>query len=331
MKKLKLSLAVGLYDRTVPLFTGDVEIEGCEIYPVNIKPAEAFHRACKFGEFDITEMSLSSHAVMTSAGTAKYVGIPAFPSRAFRHSSIYIRTDRGIRRAEDLRGKVIGLQEYQQTASVFVRGLLDDEHGLKATDIKWRQGGIEQPGRGERSPLNLPPEIDIQPIPDHCTLSDMLASGEIDGVISATVPPSFVDRAPCVDRLFPDFVTADQAYYKRSKIFPIMHMIGIRRSLVERHPWLPVSVYKAFAKAKQIAVDRLGVVGHFSATLPWPMAQREHARSLMGEDYWSYGNTESNRHVLETFMRYASNQFLIARPMPWQELFAESTLDLSAN
>ncbi len=329
MKKLELSLAVGIYDRTVPIFDGQVEIEGCEVAAVPLLPEECFHRAFKFAEFDVTEMSMSSHTVMTGAGKAQYVGIPAFPSRVFRHSGIYIRTDRGISKPEDLKGKTIGIPEYQQTANVFIRGFLQDEHGVKTTDIKWRAGGIEEPGRGERAPISLPPGIDLQPIPNDRTLSDMLAKGELDGMMTARAPSVFVNHARHVGRLFPNYAAVEEAYYKRTKIFPIMHMIGIRRSLVEKHPWLPVSVYKAFARAKEIAIEELGLIGHLAVTLPWPVAAQDEARRVLGEDYWSYGNTESNGHVLKTFVRYSHEQGLIAKPMAWEELFAPSTLELS--
>jgi 4,5-dihydroxyphthalate decarboxylase len=329
MQKLDISLAVGLYDRTFPLFDGQVPIDGCTVNPVPLLREECFHRAFKFAEFDITEMSLSSHTVMTAAGKAEYVGIPAFTSRAFRHSGIYIRTDRGIARPEDLTGKVVGLPEYQQTANVFIRGFLQDEHGVKATDIAWRSGGVEEPGRGERAPITLPPGIDLAPVPGDRTLSDMLAKGEIDAMMTARSPSPFLAGVPNVGRLFPDYAAAEEEYFKRTKIFPIMHLIGIRRSLVERHPWLPVSVYKAFAKAKEMAIDELGIIGHLAVTLPWPVAAQEHARRVIGHDYWSYGNTEQNRHVLDTFMRYAREQGLIAKPMAWEELFAPSTLELS--
>jgi 4,5-dihydroxyphthalate decarboxylase len=329
MKKVDLSLAVGIYDRTFSLFDGHVEIEGCEVNAVPLLPEEAFHRAFKFAEFDVTEMSLSSHTVMVGAGKAQYVGIPAFVSRVFRHSGIYIRTDRNIKKPEDLRGRIIGIPEYQQTANVFIRGFLQDDHGIKASDIKWRSGGIEEPGRGERAPINLPSGIDLQPIPGNRTLSDMLEKGEIDGMMTARVPSCFLRGVPNVDRLFPDYIPVEEAYYKRTGIFPIMHLIGIRRSLVERHPWLPVSVFKAFARAKELAIEELGIIGHLAVTLPWPVAAREQARRVLGEDYWSYGNTEANRKVLATFLRWSHEQGLIAKPMEWEQLFAPSTLELS--
>jgi len=329
MKKIELSLAVGVYDRTFALFDGRIGIEGCEVDPVPLLPEEAFHRAFKFAEFDVTEMSLSSHTVMVGAGRAQYVGIPAFVSRVFRHSGIYIRTDRGIRTPEDLRGRTVGIPEYQQTANVFIRGFLQDDHGIKATDIAWRSGGIEEPGRGERAPINLPPGIDLRPIPGDRTLSDMLEKGEIDAMMTARVPSCFLRRAPNVGRLFEDYAPVEEAYFKRTGIFPIMHLIGIRRSLVERHPWLPVSVFKAFARAKEIAIEELGIIGHLAVTLPWPVAAQAQARRILGEDYWSYGNTESNRRVLKTFVRWAHEQGLTKKEVDWEQLFAPSTLELS--
>ena len=328
MAKLELSLAVGLYDRTFAIFDGQAPVEGCEVNAVPLLPEEAFHRAFKHREFDITEMSLSSHTVMTARGDAHYIGIPAFTSRVFRHSGIYIRTDRGIKRPEDLKGKIVGLPEYQQTANVWIRGILQDEHGVRATDIKWRSGGVEEPGRDERAPLKLPPEIDLQPIPSGRTLSDMLAKGEIDAMMTARAPSVFVRGTPNVDRLFPDYVPVEEAYFQRTKNFPIMHLIGIRRSLVERHPWLAVSVFKAFAKAKEMALEDLGLIGHLSTTLPWPVAELHRVRKLMGHDFWSYG-VDANRRGLETVMRYSLEQGLIAKPLPVDVLFAPSTLELS--
>src|SRR5437763_8343723 len=222
MSKLELSLAVGIYDRTFAIFDGRAPIEGCDVNPVPLLPEEAFHRAFKHREFDITEMPLSSHTVMTARGDAHYVGIPAFTSRVFRHSGIYIRTDRGIKRPEDLKGRVVGLPEYQQTANVWIRGILQDEHGVRASDIKWRSGGVEEPGRDERAPIKLPAEIDLQPIPRGRTLSDMLAAGEIDAMMTARAPSVFVRGAANVDRLFPDYVPVEEAYFRRTKIFPIM-------------------------------------------------------------------------------------------------------------
>lgn len=328
MGKLFLSLATSPYDRTAGFFDGRVQIEGCEITAVALSPEETFHRAFRHAEFDVTEISLSSHTLTLARGTSSYVGIPAFTSRAFRHSGIYVRTDRGIQSPADLKGKTIGLPEYQQTANVWIRGLLKDEYGVSAEDVKWRVGGIEQPGRGERTWLKLPAEIDYKPIPAGATLSQMLRDGELDAVFSPKEPSCFSDGAPNVDRLFPDYQPVEEAYFRRTGIFPIMHLVGIRRTLVEKHPWLPASVMKAFAAAKALALEELGLIGHLAVTLPWPVAALHHARRLIGEDFWSYG-VEPNRAQLERFLDYSVDQGLSARRPTVEELFAASTLEMS--
>lgn len=326
--KLRISLACGAYDRTQALFDGRAPIEGCEVSAVPIEPEEAFHRAFRYQEFDVTEISMSSHMMTTARGDNAYVAVPAFISRVFRQSGIYVRTDRGIKTPQDLRGKVIGVPEYQITANVWIRGILEDEYGVKPSDIKWRRGGVEEPGRGERAPIDLGREIDLQQIPDDKTLSGMLEAGEIDGYIGARAPSCFLRGAPNVGRLFGDYIEAEKDYYRRTGIFPIMHMVGIRKSLVEEHPWLPVSVYKAFLKAKALAVKELNEICHLAVTLPWMVHHYNEARALMGEDYWPYG-LEANRHTIETFARYHYDQGLSKRKVKPEELFAASALDLS--
>ncbi len=328
MATLQLSLGCCAYDRTRAIFDGRAPIEGCEVIPVAIEPEEAFHRAFSSQEFDVSEISLSSHTLMTSRGQNAYVGIPAFVSRLFRHSGIYIRTDRGIDRPQALAGKTVGLPEYQITANVWIRGTLQEDYGVKPESIHWRRGGLEDPGRGERAPLKLPLGIELQQVADGKTLSGMLEAGELDAVISARAPLCFERGAPNVARLFPDYRRVEEDYFRRTKIFPTMHIIGIRRSLAERHPWLPVSVLKAFIRAKELTIYELGQIGHLFVSLPWGVAEFEKARALMGDDYWSYG-FEPNRHVLETFTRYHHEQGLSARKVAPEELFAASTLHLT--
>jgi 4,5-dihydroxyphthalate decarboxylase len=319
---LELSLAVGDYDRTRAILDGRVRIEGCETHTVSVEPEEAFHRAFKFKEFDISEISLGSHTVVTGRGESEYVGVPAFVLRVFRHSYIYIRTDRGITSPADLKGRLVGLPEYQLTANVWLRGIFQDEYGIAPKHIKWRSGGIEEPGRGERSPITVPAEVDFQPIPQDRTLSDMLEKGDLDAIWVPRPPSCVLRGAPKIGRLFPDYVSAEQAYFAKTKIFPIMHLIGVRRSLAEKYPWLPVSVFKAFIAAKQMVKERN------TTMLPWATAEYNKMRALMGEDYWSY-HVEPNRHVLETFTRYAHEQGMTARKVDVEELFAPSTMQLS--
>ncbi len=328
MPKLQISLGCCNYDRTKAIFDGRAPIEGCEVLPVAIEPEEAFHRAFSSQEFDVSEISISSHTLTTARGENAYVGIPAFVSRLFRHSGIYIRTDRGIDRPEALQGKTIGLPEYQITANVWIRGILQDDYQVKPASIHWRRGGLEEPGRLERAPLDLLANIELTQVADGKTLSGMLEAGELDGVISARAPSCFERGAPNVARLFPDYRRTEEDYFRRTKIFPTMHIIGIRKSLVERHPWLPVSVLKAFMRAKDLAMYELGQIGHLFTTLPWGVSEFENARRLMGSDYWSYG-FEPNRHVLDTFTCYHYEQGLSARKVAPEELFAHSTLDLT--
>src|ERR1700716_341785 len=325
---LKLSLSVCDYDRTRAIFDGRAPIEGCDVTAINLEPEESFHRAFKFAEFDVTEVSMSSYTMTTARGDAHYIAIPAFVSRLFRHSSIYIRTDRGIARPQDLKGKTIGLPEYQMTANVWVRGILQDEYGVKPSDIKWRRGGLEEAGREERAKISLPPDIDIQQIPDGRTISDMLAKGEIDGLFSARAPSCFLQGAPNVGRLFPDYPAIEEAYYKKTKLFPIMHGVGIRRSLVEKYPWLAVNVYKAFIKAKALCMEGRAEFGDLAPNLPWPVRAYDHARKVMGEDYWAYGAHE-NKHALETLARYSFEQGLSVRHVPLDEMFAKPTYELT--
>jgi 4,5-dihydroxyphthalate decarboxylase len=328
MHKVPLTVAVCDYDRVKPVFDGRVTIEGCEITPLVVQAEECFHRAFKFQEFDVCEISMSSHMATVSRGENEYVGIPAFVSRVFRHSGIYIRTDRGINSPADLRGKKIGVPEYQITANVWMRGLLLDEYNVRPEELHWRRGGIEDAGRGERSPITLPREIDLQQVPDDATLSNMIVAGEIDAMLSARAPSCFERGAPNVGRLFPNFREAEQDYYQRTGLFPIMHMIGIRKKLVEQYPWLPVSVYNAFLKAKNIAMKELGEIAVLMATLPWVVDHYMETKRIMGEDFWPYGYPENLKN-LETFSRYHFEQHLSARRVEPHELFAASTLDLS--
>ena len=328
MPSLELSLACCDYDRTRAIFDGRAPIEGCKVLAAAVEPEEAFHRAFSHEEFDVTEMSISSHTLMTARERNAYIGIPAFVSRLFRHSGIYIRTDRGIDRPQALAGKTIGLPEYQITANVWIRGILQDDYGVKPETIRWRRGGLEEPGRLERSPLKLPQSIELKQVADGKTLSGMLEDGELDAVISARAPSCFLRGAPNVTRLFPDYRSTEEDYYRRTKIFPTMHVIGIRKTLAEKHPWLAVSVLKAFMRAKELTMYELGQIGHLFTTLPWGVSEFEKARELMGPDFWSYG-FEPNRHVLETFTRYHHEQGLSQRKVAPEELFTHSTLDLT--
>ena len=328
LTQIPITLACGDYDRVRGIRDGRIAIEGCAVTFLPMEPEEIFFRAFRYQEFDVCELSMSSHLRATDSGQSGYVGIPAFVSRLFRHSGIYIRTDRGIRTPGDLKGKTIGLPEYQITAVVWMRGILQDEYGVKPTDIAWRSGGIEQPGRDERTPLAPIPGLDLKPIPDDKTLSGMLEAGELDAMFSARPPSCFLRKAPHIGRLFPDFRAAEKAYYKKTGLFPIMHLIGVRKSLAEKYPWMPASIYKAFCEAKALAMWEVQDVNALRVTLPWLTAEAQESAELMGEDYWRYGVKESQKEI-DTLARYSHEQGLVKQRLTAEALFARSTVEIS--
>jgi 4,5-dihydroxyphthalate decarboxylase len=324
MSRLALSIAVGDYDRVRPLVDGAVQIDGVDPVFMLLEPEEIFFRAFRHADFDICELSMSSFTVKTANGDCPYVGVPVFPSRAFRQNSIYIRTDRGIARPEDLKGRRIGVPEYQVTANVWTRAFLEDEHGVKPSDVTWVRGGYEQAGRIEKIAVNLPSDVRIHDAPTDATISGMLASGEIDAVIGPRAPSCFINGHPDVGWLYPDPAAAAAAWFRKSRIFPIMHILGIRRTLAERHPWLPIAAMKAFEQSKARALAKLADVAASKVTLPFIDEQLHAARRLMGEDFWSYG-LEANRHVLEVFLRRHRAEGLSSRLLAPEELFHPST------
>jgi 4,5-dihydroxyphthalate decarboxylase len=328
MPEVAITIACGNYDRTQAIKDGIVKVDGCAVTYLPLYPEEIFHRAFKFHEFDVSELSFSSYLRTVAAGTSEYIGIPAFVSRIFRHSGIYVRTDAGIRRPEDLRGKRIGVPEYQITAVVWMRGMIQHEYGVKPSEIHWRSGGQEQPGRHERTPLKPIPGLDLKPIGADQTLVGMLRAGELDALFTARAPSSFLAGEPHIGRLFPDTRAAEIAYYKNTGLFPIMHLVGIRKSLAEPYPWLATSVYKAFCDAKAIAMRNLRDVNALLVSLPFLEAETRETAAAMGEDFWRYGVRENLREI-EALTQYAHEQGLIDRKVAVEELFAKPTFDMS--
>lgn len=325
MAKLNLSIAVRDYDRTRPLSDGLVQIDGVDPVFMALDPEEIFFRAFRSAEFDICELSLSSFTVKTARGDSPYVGLPAFVSRAFRHTSIYVRTDR-IKKPADLKGKKIGVPEYQLTANVWARGILEDDHGVRPSDIHWIRGGLEEAGRPEKIAITLPKDVRLDDAPVGCTLSGMLEAGEIDGFIGPRTPSCFARGHPNVGWLFADPVTAAKDYYRRTGIFPIMHIVGVRRELAEVHRWLPGAVFKAFERAKTIALEKLADTSSTKVTLPFVEERLMEARALMGADFWSYG-VAPNRKTLETFLRHHNAQGLSPRLVKIEEMFHPATFE----
>jgi 4,5-dihydroxyphthalate decarboxylase len=253
------------------------------------------------------------------------VAIPVFPSRFFRHSCVFINSNSGIKGPADFKGKKVGAPEYSITAAVWIRGFLHDDYGVKAGDMTWFVGGQEDPGRKERVKLSLPPEIKVDAIADDKTLNGMLENGEIDALISARSPSSFVKGSPKVRRLFPNFKEVEVEYYKRTKIFPIMHVLVIRKEVYDKHPWIARSLYKAFCDAKDHAIRNMNVSNTLACTLPWLSWEREELKEIFGPDWWPYG-IEANRHVLEHLIRYMSEQGLLAKPLKVEDVFVPNVV-----
>jgi 4,5-dihydroxyphthalate decarboxylase len=286
-------------------------------------------------------MSFSTYITLVEQGRAHYTAVPVFLSRAFRHSAIFVRSDRGIASPADLKGKRVGTPEYFTTMLVWMRGLLADEYGIKPSDLRWRLGGLEQP-TPDMAKVEAPVGVEIEPIPSGKTLAGMLAEGEIDAVFSAR-PPSCFDpplsplasslpsrasggglgsvRGVRVARLFPDYRAAEQAYYRKSGVYPLMHAVGIRKSLLERHPWMAARVYNAFAKAKELAVKDFERLSALALTLPWIEAEYRATQAVLGDDIWPYG-IAANRTAIDTLCRYLNEQGFTRRRMRVEELFA---------
>lgn len=325
MSRLRLSIATGDYDRVRPLLDGAVQIDGVDPVFMTLSPEETFFRAFRNQEFDISELSLSSHLVKTARGDCPYVGVPVFLSRAFRHTSIYVRKDR-IARPEDLRGRRIGIPEYQLTALVWARALLADRHGVSPRDVTWVTGGIDEPGRIEKIAVQLPADVRLEHAPDGCTISQLLDSGDVDGFIAPRPPSAAALRNPHVGWLYDDPTEAARVYYRETGIFPIMHILGVRRALAEANPWLPAALLKAYGQAKALALAALADTSATKVTLPFVEEQLAAARALMGEDFWSYG-VHANRRTLEAFAHHHHAQGLSSRRLDVDELFHPSTLE----
>jgi 4,5-dihydroxyphthalate decarboxylase len=319
-----LSLACWDYDRTRGIREGRIRVEGVEVTYLSLPPEATFFRMMRHREFAAAELSLSSFALSCCSDERPFVGVPVFPSRSFRHGGVFVRRD-AVPAPGDLVGKRVGVAEYQLTANVWIRGILADDHGVPVDSVTYHTGGVECPGRVEKARV-APAGIAIEPIPPGETLNAMLADGRLDAYYGPRTPSAFRAGDGRVARLFADHRERELEYYERTRIFPIMHVLVLRRDVYERHPWLAQSLYAAFEQAKCEAYEELLETAALKVALPWATAEAERARELMGDDYWSYG-LEPNRHVLETFLRYHHEQGLSPRRLEPEELFAPETLE----
>ena len=325
--KLRMTLACWNYDRTHALLDGRIQPDGIDLNCLNLPVEETFFRMLRHREFDAAEMSLSSYVVSLFTPERPFVAIPVFPSRFFRHSCIYVNAASGIREPRDLMGKKVGTPEYQMTAPVWIRGILADEYGVPVNSVTYYTGGLENPGgRPEKLKLTLPPDIRVQPIETHQTLSSMLASGEIDALHTARAPSSFRNGHGTVRRLFEDFEPVERDYFRRTGVFPIMHTVVIRRDVFEREPWVAQSLFKAFCAAQRATYEDFAETAALKAMLPWLLAHLEQTRREMGDDFWPYG-FHRNRDTLATFLRYSYEQGLSKALLEPEQLFAPTTLE----
>jgi 4,5-dihydroxyphthalate decarboxylase len=318
---LTLSFACGRYDRTDPVLSGEVPVEGVELVGLTLSPAETFWRLTQSAEFDVAEMSLSGFIMRVARGDDSYVGLPVFTSRVFRHSGIVVR--REVTDARELVGARVAVPEYHMTAVLFMRGLLGDEYGIKPSDITWVQAGQYTPGRIEREPLDLPADIRLEVDREH-TVDELLAGGEVRAALSPY--PSRLLGGEVIRRLYERPREAELDYYRRTGVYPIMHLLVLRRALYERHPWVATSLMKAFTEAKELCLARMaGVGGHPPVALPFFLHHLEEAREVFGADLWPYG-LAANHTTLATACRYSYEQGLSGRVVDPAELFAPNTL-----
>jgi 4,5-dihydroxyphthalate decarboxylase len=323
---LRLTLACGDYDRTRPLVDGRVAPLGIDLTCLPMTIEEIFFRMARFREFDAAEMSLGSFLVSLSAGEdAPFVAIPVFPSRSFRHSGIYVHAGSGIERPEQLAGRTVGVAEYQLTANIWIRGILAEHYGVPVASVRYRTGGLHEPGRPEKLAVSLPADVQVAPIGPGQTLSDMLASGEIDALYTPRTPRSFAEGHPKVARLFPDFRAVESAYWRRTGIFPIMHVVVIRADVYRRDRWVARSLMEAFAAARGIALTGLDETASLRYMLPWLPDDVASVRAVLGDDYWTYG-LDGNEAALAAIARYAFEQGLTPRAYAPRELFVPEVL-----
>lgn len=314
-----LQIAVGDYDRTRPLIDGTIGFSGFATKVVTGDLEEIFAEAFQNATFDVTELSFSNYLIASSRGECQYIALPIFPSRSFRHSAIYVRSDSDIQSPIDLRGKRIGCREYSNTASLVVRGVLADEYGFQPELSEWIVGDVDHVERTFIDERNWPKTgLSINGVTGK-TLGSMLINGELDALI-AYKPPTVFGKDKNMTRLFPDWRTVEKDYYRRTARFPVMHVMAVRKDVLGKHAGVIKSLMKGFGEAKDLAQLRLSTHQAHPVMLPWLTAEHEETQAVMGQDFWPYGLDE-NLDILNTQIRWSHEQGLIPRAYKTSELF----------
>jgi len=318
----RIAMACGDYDRTRALADGTVRVQGVDLTYLTLTAEETFFRMMRYEEFDIAEMSLSSYVLSLDFDDPPFIAIPVFPSRAFRHSGIFINAEGGIASPEDLVGRRVGLPEYQLTACVWIRGILEDFHGVPHDAVTYVTGGLEDPARIEKSALRLPDRIRIESAPRGATLAQMLDAGELDAIYAPRTPSTYGNGR--VTRLFPDVQGVEASYFRETGIFPTMHAVVIQRRLYEEAPWLAMNLVTAFTQALDLALPKLRDTTALHYSLPWLVQHAEDAAAAMGENPWKYGLAH-NHATIDRFLDYSHRQGLAQVRRSPEELFAAET------
>ena len=320
MPNLDLNIAFWDYDRTRPLMDGLVQFEGINSEISVLRPREIFPRMIQDQEFHVAEMSLASYVILKARDQCPFVAIPVMLSKIFRHDCIYVRPDADINKPADLRGKRVGLPQYSSTAAVFIKGLIQHEYGVAPSEIDWFMGGQDTPAFAPWVPLDLPSNIHLEFIPNDKTLERMLEVGELDALFATYLPQTFLNGSPNIIRLFPNFKEVEKDYYKRTAIFPVMHIIVIREDVLAKHPWVAASLHKGFTQAKDLVIERLYDTDALALTLPFLIDHIEETWRTFGSDFWSY-DVASNRPALEAVAQYVVDQGLAPRVVGIDEIF----------
>ena len=320
-------MALGPYDQTRDVTDGSIPIEGVQLRTLNLPIEEIFYRFTLHREWDISEMSMGKYIALRAQGDMSMTALPVFVSRAFRHSMFYVKAGSSIQKPEDLEGKRIGIPEWAQTAGIYGRGYLSDYLGLDLARMQWVQAGVNQPGRAEKVRLTLPAGIHYASAPDK-SLNQMLLDGSVDAVMTARAPAAF---GTDVQRLMPDYQAAEQAYFKATQVYPIMHALVIKTAVLDAHPWVAMNVYKAFVQAKTQSIARLSDITASHAPLPWLADYAGRMQAIFGADFFPYGvgadaGGKINRATLQAFCKFGHAQGVCDRLLDVDELFSKNVL-----